>query len=338
MPKQIEPFEAMLRMLNGHCIEQALYVIATTGIADHIRDGAMSAVDLAKATNVDLQALNRLLTMLTAVGVFSRNEKGHFALTELGQTLRSDVPNSVRDRALFFGSPEMWAVWGNLLYSVRTGKSSLEKIHDQPFYQFLSCHPTVGEPFDRYMAKMSEQQLPAILKAYNFGQFRTLIDIGGGHGRTLAAILDAHQTMEGTLFDLSNVIEAASALDAPSIAERSRRVSGDMAQSLASGFDGYLFKWVLMDRPDEEVINVLQNCGRVMPDSAKVVVIEILLQNANTSNFTTVVDLNALTIFGGGRLRTEEEFCDLFAKAGLRVTECFATDSPNSIIEGMRRQ
>jgi hypothetical protein len=337
MPQSQEPVETMLRLLNGHCVEQALYVIAVSGIADLLRDGAKSSTELARITGLDGEALHRLLTTLAAFDVFRIDDGGHFALTALGNTLRSDVQNSLRDRAIFYGAPEMWATWGNLLHSVKTGKSAFEYLHNESFYQFLSSHPGVGEPFNRYMAKISEQHIAALLKAYDFAQFRTLVDVGGGHGGMLAAILQAYPELKGALFDLPNVVEGAKALDAPGIVERSERIGGDMNRSVPSGSDGYFLKWVLMDRPDEEVINVLTNCRQAMTNTAKIIAVEILLSSAASSSFATILDLQAMMLFGRGRLRDEQRFRELFDAAGLTLIRCVSTESPNTIIEGIRR-
>ena len=332
-----EPLETMLRLLNGHCLEQALHVVAVLGISDLLRDGARSSKDLASAVGVDGQALYRLLRMLAAIDVFSQDQNGHFALTPLGTTLRSDVQNSVRDRAMYYGAPEMWKVWGGLMHTVKTGASAFEQVHNEGFYEFLSKHPGVGAPFNRYMTKTSEQHVAALLETYDFSQFRTLVDVGGGHGGTLAAILQAYPELRGTLFDLPKVIEGAKALDAADIAGRSIRVGGDMHRLVPSGSDGYLIKWVLMDRSDDEVVNVLRNCREAMGGNAKIVVVEMVLPNRDPSSFSTLLDLQMMLIFGRGRLRDEQEFRDLFNAAGLRVVRCIPTQSPNTVIEGVRK-
>jgi len=331
-----EPLEEMFRLLIGHCLEQALYVAAVMGIADLLREGAKSTDELARATEADRRSLYRLLRMLASVEVLSEEQNDQFGLTALGATLRSDVPNSVRDRAIFYSAPEMWKVWGNLLHTVKTGESACERVYGMPFYEYLSQHPNAGVPFNRYMTKSSEQHGGAILKSYDFSQLHTLVDIGGGHGGTLAAILQAHPALHGILFDLPQVVAGATLLDAAGVGERCKVVGGDMQQSVPRGGDGYLIKWVLMDRSDEQAIKVLKNCMEAMAENGKILVVEMVMPPRGQASFANVMDLQMMLLFGKGCIRTEKEYRALFKAAGLMVTRCLPTPSPNSIIEGMR--
>jgi hypothetical protein len=326
----------MLRLLNGHCVEQALYVAAVLGIADLLREDAKSSDELARATGADRPSLYRLLRMLASIEVLSEDQNDRFALTALGTTLRTDVPNSVWDRAIYYGSPEMWSVWGNLLHSVKTGESACEHLHATPFYEYLSQHPNVGVPFNRYMTKTSEQHNAAILKSYDFSQLRTLVDVGGGHGGTLAAVLKAYPALQGILFDLPQVVPHASLLDAAGVAERCKIVGGDMQHFVPAGGDGYLIKYVLMDRSDEQAVEVLRNCMEAMADNGKILVVEMVMPPGNQASFSKIMDLQMMLLFGRGRIRTEEELRALFKAADLMVTQCLSTPSPTSIIEGVR--
>lgn len=330
-----EPLEQMLRLLNGHCVEQALYV-AVLGIADLLREGAKSSDELARATGADGLSMYRLLRMLASIEVLSEEQTGCFALTALGATLQSDVPNSVWDRAIYYGSPEMWKVWGNLLHTVKSGESACEHVYATPFYEYLSQHASVGVPFNRYMTKTSEQHNDAILKSYDFSPLRTLVDVGGGHGGTLTAILKAYPTLQGILFDLPEVVAHASIRVAASVGERCKIVGGDMQQSVPPGADSYLIKNVLMDRSDEQAIKVLKNCTEAMSDNGKILVVEMIMPPGNQASFSKIMDIQMMLLFGRGRIRTEEEFRVLFRAADLSVTQCLSTPSPNSIIEGMR--
>ena len=325
----------MLRLLNGHCIEQGLHVVATLGIADLLRDGAKTSKQLADATGVDAAALHRLLRMLAATDVFDEGENGEFALTELGATLRSDVVNSARDRAIFYGASDMWAVWGQLMHSVQTGASAFEQTHKQGFYEYLSGHLDVGAPFNRYMTKSSEQHIAPLLGAYDFTQFRSLVDVGGGQGGTLAAIMLACPKLRGVLYDLPKVVEGAKAFEVAGIAERVIRIGGDMHQNVPSGNDGYLIKWVLMDRSDEDAVQVLRNCRKAMAENGKVIVVEMLLPKRKPPINAALLDVQMMLLSGKACLRSEDEFRKVFELAGLRLAQVLPTDSPNTILEGV---
>src|SRR4051812_28642075 len=139
--------------------------------------------------------------MLAGTGVFAEHPGSRFSLTPLGDTLRSDVSHSARDRAIFYGHPDMWRAWGSLPHAVMTGESAFEQVHQSPFYEYLSKRAEIGTPFNRYMSKTSEQHNAAIVASYDFSSVGTVVDVGGGHGATLAAILAAHPSLRGVLFD-----------------------------------------------------------------------------------------------------------------------------------------
>ena len=202
-------------------------------------------------------------------------------------------------------------MWGNLLHCVRTGESACERVYAKRFYDYLAQYPVVGVPFNRYMTKTSEQHTTAILDCYDFSQLRTLVDVGGGEGITLAAILKAYPTTQGILFDLPKVVRTAISLDLVGLAERCKLVGGDMQQSAPCGGDLYLIKWMLMDRSDEEAINVLRNCKEAMTDDAKILVVELVMPSDGKPSLNKIMDLQMMLLFGRGRIRTREELSSL---------------------------
>jgi O-methyltransferase domain len=323
-------------MLNGHCLQQALYVAAVLGIADRLALRRMNAAELSTTAEVDESSLLRLLRALASVGVFAEEPDGRFALTPVGATLRVDAPDSVRDRALYYGSSAMWGVWGGMLGSVRTGASACMFVHGSPFYEHLIRHPEAGDPFNRYMGKTSEHHTEALLLAYDFAGIGTLMDIGGGLGGTLMTILTAYPTLRGVIYDLPSVVkEAATALAAAGLADRCVATGGDMQRSVPAGGDAYLLKWVMMDRSDEIAVEVLRRCAEAIENDGRVLVVEMAMPPDNRPSFARVMDLQMLLLFGDGRIRTEVELRALFGAAGLKVTRVIpAPPSPNVIVEG----
>jgi hypothetical protein len=326
----------MLRLLNGHCLEQALYVVALLGIADALIDGPKSSDELAQGTGADGPSLHRLLRALTSLDIFHEEPDGCFALTPLAATLRSDVVNSVRDRAIYYGTPEMWNVWGNLLHCVLTGQSACEHAHSTTFYDYLTKNPNIGAPFNRYMSKTSEQHNASLVQSYDFAPLNVLVDVGGGHGAALVAIMRRYPKLQGILFDLPQVVEQASVPDRVDFAGRWRIVGGDMQQSVPSGADAYLLKWVLMDRSDRLAAEVLRNCSNAMADGGRVLVVEMVMPDNVRGSFSAIMDLQMMLVFGQGRIRTEQEFRNLFESAGLALTQVHSTQSPNKILEDVR--
>src|SRR5262249_40095882 len=132
-----------------------------------------------------------------------------FELTPMAQCLRSDVEDSLRAVAIMFGAPWQRAAWSNILHAVRTGEPAFNHVHGMGFFEYCQKHPEAASVFDEAMTSFSSQETPAVLDAYHFGGIRTLVDIAGGHGSLLAAILKKHPTLHGILFDMPSVIDGA---------------------------------------------------------------------------------------------------------------------------------
>jgi hypothetical protein len=203
----LDSTEPLLHMLNGHCLQQALHVVAVLGVADRLAAGPKAVERLAASTATDRLSLLRLMRALASVGVFEENPDGVFALTPLGAHLRTDAPGSVRDRALYYGSPAIWGVWGALLHSIRTGEAACAHVHGEGFYGRLLHHPEVGRPFNGYLGSTSERHTEALLRAYDFSGIGTLVDVGGGLGGTICAILARYPAMRGVVYDIPGVAE-----------------------------------------------------------------------------------------------------------------------------------
>jgi hypothetical protein len=327
----------MVQMLNAPILAQALYVAAQLGVADLLASGAKGVDELAGATGADAPSLHRLLRMLAGEGVVREGRDRRFALTPLGETLRSDGPSSVRDRALYLAAPEVWAAWGEMRQSVMTGDAAFERLHGAPFYQHMTRHPQVGAPFNRWMTRSSELDNAAVVASYDFSPLRTLVDVGGGQGATLAAILRAHPSLKGILFDLPAVVEHAAPLREPGLAGRGEIVGGDMTDAVPAGGDAYLIKMVFTGESDERAAAVLRNCVAAMADGGRVLVVDIVMPAGDEPHPARAMDLLMLTLFRG-RIRTEAEFRALFAAAGVTLMRVIPTDSvsnPMSILEGV---
>jgi hypothetical protein len=326
----------MLQLLNACLTTQALHVVATLGIADRLAGGPATIDDLAAATGAHPQSLYRLLRMLVGMGVFRQEGDGLFALTSLGGTLQSEGQGSVRDWALYVGAPEPWAAWGRLHETVMTGRSGFVLAHGVSTYEYLARHPELGAPFDRWMTRQSDQHNEAVVAAYDFSAFRTVADVGGGQGSTLAAILRANPLVRGILLDQPQVVAGAEpVLRAAGVADRCDVVGDDMLQGVPGGADGYVIKRVLMLWGNEPAIQVLRHCAEAIPHQGRVLVVEMVMPPGNDPSAARSFDLLMLLANEEGRVRTEAEFRDLFAAAGLRLARVIPTASPNSILEGV---
>jgi hypothetical protein len=307
---------ALRRLVNGYQVTQAIHVAVVLGIPDLLARGQRPSDDLAAATETHPEALYRLLRALASIGILREEAGREFALTPLGEDLRADAPESLAGWAAFVGEPYYWEVWGALEHSVRSGESAFPHIHGADPWTFRSHHPELSASFDRAMTSMSAQVSASVLAACDFSRFGTVVDIGGGNGGFLAAILAAHPAMRGVLFDQAHVVTGAKpVLEAAGVADRCEVEGGSFFEAVPAGGDAYVLKAILHDWADEESIAVLRTCRRAMADGAALLVVERELGAPNESPDAKFSDLNML-VSPGGRERTAEEFAALFEKAG----------------------
>jgi hypothetical protein len=323
------PAEALLtQIMLGSLASQVLYVAAKLGVADHLVNGPKHVDELAKATESDAPSLYRVLRALASLGVFTEQRDRVFAMTPAADPLRSDVPNSLRDVAIFWGEDWHWEVWGKILYSVRTGKSAWAQMHGEDVFAYFQRNPEAGAIFNRAMSSFSGLATKAVVDAYDFSGIHTVIDIAGGHGRLLAGILEAYPSMRGILFDMPHVIEGADSVS------RCEYVSGDFFVSVPSGGDAYIMKHIIHDWDDERALTILRNVRQAMKPDARVLLVEALIADGNNQDFGKLLDIEML-VSPGGKERTAAEYEELFARAGLRLTRIVPTKSPYSVIEAV---
>lgn len=331
------PPEAILtQMITGSLGSQAVYVAAKLGIADLLADGPKSVDELARAAGADAQSLYRVLRALASFGVFTELNGRVFGLSPTGDLLRSDSPRSLRDLAIFMGEDWHWQVWGRTLYSVRTGKPAWAEVHGQEVFPYFAGNPEAAKIFDRAMTSLSNLAIKAVVEAYDFSDIETLVDVAGGHGRLLAAILEANTSVKAVLFDQAHVLEGAKdSQQIQALGERCELVSGDFFVSVPAGADGYIMKHIIHDWDDDRALQILNNIKKVMKDGGRVMLVESVISENNQPDFGKLLDIEML-VSPGGKERTAAEYKDLFARAGLRLTRIVPTQSPYSVIEAVK--
>jgi ubiquinone/menaquinone biosynthesis C-methylase UbiE len=333
--EQLSPQEQISRMLTGYWISQALYVAAKLGLADLLKDGPRNADDLASATQSQPRALYRLLRGLASVGAFAEDDHHRFSLTPLGNCLRSDVPGSQRSLAIMTGE-EHYHAFGQLLYSVQTGKIAFDKLFGMPVFDFLQQHPEQAKIFDEAMVGVHGRETAAMLAAYDFSGIKVLADVGGGNGSVLTAILKQYPEMRGILFDLPGVIERAKAnIKAAGLADRCQAIGGSFFESVPSGADAYLMRHIIHDWDTEKAKKILKNIHRAMGKEGKLLVVESVIPPGNAPSFAKLLDLTMLVI-PGGEERTEQEYRKLYEAAGFLLRRIVATKTEISVIEGSK--
>lgn len=332
------PAEAVLgQIVMGAFTSQAVYVAAKLGIADLVQDNPRSAAELAAATGANPNALYRLLRALSSIGVFTETEPQTFALTPLAEPLLSERPGSMREMAIWIGEEAHWRVYGEMLHSVQTGKTAWSHVHGEEVFPYLfQTNRELGEIFNRAMTSFSASVAPAIAAAYEMSGVEKLVDVAGGHGLLLSAFLKANPHLQGVLFDLPEVIAGANALlESEGVAERVEAATGDFFQNVPAGADAYMMKHIIHDWDDERSITILKNIHSAMNDDGKVLIVEMVVKEANEPDFSKIMDLEML-VSPGGVERTAEEYRQLLAQAGFRLTRIVPTASPYSIVEAVK--
>jgi SAM-dependent methyltransferase len=321
----------MRAMVNGYQVSHALSVAAALGISDLLAGGPRTAAELADAAGVHAPTLLRLLRALATVGVYERQDDDRFALTELGATLRSDVPGSVAGWATLVGRPSYVQAWAALGDSVRTGENAFARVHGTSVWEYRAARPEEQAVFDRAMTSLSAPVTEAVARAYDFGRFGSVVDVGGGRGNQLAGILAVHPGVRGVLFDQPEAVAAVPP------GERMDVVGGDFFAGVPEGCDAYLLKAVLHDWPDDESVAILRSCRRAMAPGGVVLIVEQLLDLAPDPVRTAFSDLNML-VAPGGRERELAEYGSLLTAAGFSLGRAVPTGTDVFVIEALPAQ
>jgi hypothetical protein len=329
------PTTTVLHMLYGAMMTQLISVAAQLGLADLLGEEAKSSAELAQAVGAHPQILYRVLRALASVGIFAEDQAQRFHLTPMAELLRTEVPGSLRALAIFRGAEWFWQAESALLYSVRTGQPAFQQVHGVDPFTYYSQHAEAAACFQAAMTSASGHEVAAILAAYDFAGMATLVDVGGGHGALLAALLQAYPALQGILFDRPAVIASAQGLlTTAGVADRCTRMAGDFFHTVPGGGDAYLLKRVLHDWPDAQARAILRQCRRVMAAHGRLLVIERVLPTGNTPSLGKLADI-AMLIQYGGMERTEAEYRGLLETTGFRLRRLIETEASLSIIEGI---
>ncbi|WP_431270744.1 methyltransferase [Dankookia sp. P2] len=324
----------LMRLINGYQVSQALHVAATLGVADHLKDGPQPSDALAQACSAHPASLYRLLRALAAIGVFHEAEGRRFSLTPFGTCLTDDALGSRRDYARWIGTPGMWQSWGNLLHGVLTGEGVTRFTCGVDAWTYRDQHPEERALFDAAMTALSRTEAQAVTEAYDFGRFGCIVDVGGGEGYLLKAILLACPEARGILFDQPQVTATAAGVFASAgLAQRCQVAAGDFFQAVPGAGDAYIMKSVLHDWGECEATEILRSCRRAMPATAMLLAIERVVGPPNQDPSGNSFDLNMLVQYGASE-RTAQEFQALLNSSGFDLVEVIPTHSPLSIIVG----
>jgi SAM-dependent methyltransferase len=338
------PIAPLLNAAFGAQSAQILYVAAKLGLADLVREGYRTATELARILGADAVALQRVLRGLVTLGVCDERDDGQFDLTPLGEYLRRDHPDSVQSRVILNGEVH-YALWADILSTVRTGESASQRVFGMPFYDHLAQHPEVGSVFDRAMTSAGwvRYRFRPAVEAYDFGQFGRIVDVGGGNGTLMVELLKTYSAPSGIIFDVPRLAEAArQKIEAAQLTTRCEFLGGNAFEAVPAGADAYVLSNFLISWGDEALVP-LRNCRKAIAPRGKLLLVEWVMPTGGEPKGgfrfwdTVIMDLIMLAAFGSrsGYVRTRPEFQTLLDAAGFTLTAVIPTGASICVIEAV---
>lgn len=321
------PSVQMFQMITGFWTSCCIYVVAQLNIADLLTEKAKTASELAEHTQTHAPSLYRLLRTLSGAGIFCENEKNEFELTQLGSTLRSDVPGSLKYHAIM-NLGYHYSAWGNLLQSIKTGEIAFDNLHNMTVWEYYEKNETGIKNFNSAMNGVTQMVIPAVTAAYDFKPFKTIVDVGGGDGTLLCGILQQTEQSMGIVYDMPHAKQQALAkIEANNLQSRCLFKEGSFFESVPPGASAYVMKSVLHDWDDEDSKKIIRKVKEAMHQSSKLLMIEYLIPERNIPHPAKLMDINML-VMTGGRGRTATEWQQLIEDAGLKLSRIIPTQSP----------
>jgi hypothetical protein len=323
----------MMELILGAWMSQAITVAAELDIADALAAQPLSADELAMRVNADPDGIRRLMRALISQGVFCRRRDGRYELNALAATLRSDASTSMAAMARFVGSTQHREHWTHLADAVRTGEAVVPRLRGKDAFDYLSGDPDISAIYNDAMTSVTELAVAPVVAAYDFSRFATIVDVGGGHGRLLAAILAATPRTKGILYDLPQVVAGApKILRDLQLSGRARISAGSFFEDVPESADAYILKNVVHDWPDVDVVDILRNVRRAARPGSTVLLVEAVIPAHDREFLGKWSDLEMLVV-QAARERTEPEYRALLEQAGLSPTRVVPTASPFSLVE-----
>jgi len=331
--RMVPPHAAMMDLITGAWTAQAITTAAELGVADALAQAPLSIDELAAAVDADPDALGRLLRALITRGIFRHRRDGRYELTPLADTLRSDAEVTMAAMARWVGAPEHREHWSHFADAVRTGRAVIPELRGKPAFEYLADEPALAEIFNHAMTSASVLSIAPVTAAYDFSPFATIVDVGGGHGRLLAAILGATPAARGVLFDLPQVVAGApTVLREHHAHDRVRIVEGSFFERIPEGGDAYVLKHIIHDWPDDDAVHILSNVRAAADAGKRVLLVECVIPKHDRDFLGKWLDLEML-IGAAARERSATEYGQLLNRAGFRMNRVVETASPFSIVE-----
>ncbi|HEX5493763.1 MAG TPA: methyltransferase [Mycobacteriales bacterium] len=311
----------MMEMLYGALATQLISVAAEYGIADLLCEGPRPVADLAAGSGTHPGALYRVLRALAGLGVFAEVAPGVFGLTPLAETLRGGVSGSMKEIAQDVGGRTRLLAYAELSHSLRTGQPAFDHAHGMGMWPYLRDHPDEVALFSRAMGNLASQAHSAAFAVHDLSDVRCLVDVGGGEGHLVAAVLPRYPDLRAIVFDEPHVTRGADRVLADAgLTGRVDIVGGNVFEAVPEGGDAYVLSSILFSYEDEDAGTILTNIRRVLTSNGRVLVLEPVLSTGNDPHPGKLLDVCQLALHRGG-VRTETEWLALLDSAGFRLAE-----------------
>jgi hypothetical protein len=332
---QPPPTLALMQLLFGKQLTYSLSGVARLGVADHM-DGAPRPVEeIAAKTGAHAPSLYRVMRMLASFGVFREGPPRQFALTPIGELLRTGAPHSMRNTAMMFGEEFSTRAYEHIAACLRTGTDGVSKAYGKHIWDVLAERPSQCETFQNAMTASTAIAAEAIVEAYDFSEIERLADVGGGHGLLLGSILRAYPHLHGVLFDRPEVIASVPKQQFAGLEDRIALEAGSFFETVPEECDAYLMKYIVHDWSDAHCQTILSLMRKKLPPQGRVLLCELVVSGEPGPTPAKLLDIEMLVMTVGGKERTEEEFADMFAASGLRLNRIVATSRPICVIEAV---
>ncbi len=331
------PAEILFQASLGYIVSACMNVAVKLRIPDLIGEGVVQVGALARAAGADEEALSRVLRVLEMNGVVSRKGQRSYQLAAAGELLRREAAGSLAAALEWISDPLHLSLYSNLQESVETGKTTFDAVYGEPFFDWASRSENSEEAavFNNAMTGISQMCIPAFLEAYPFGSFAKVVDVGGGHGAVLRAILKAHSGVRGTLAEMPPLVPAAEAAIArDGLTDRCEAVACNFFAAVPAGGQLYFMKNIVHDWADEPALQLLRNIRAVIPANGTLVLAEAVLDDSPAPHLGKLLDIEMMA-FVGGKERTGEEFRELLAAGGFALQRIVPTRSPLSLLEAV---
>jgi hypothetical protein len=332
---KLPPPMAMMQLLFGKQLTYSLSGAARLGVADHMDGTARPVEEIAAKCGAHAPSLYRVMRMLAGFGVFEEGPSRHFALTPVGELLKTGVPGSLRYLAMMFGEEFSTRAYEHFTECLRTGGDGVSEAYGKQIWEVLAERPGQCETFQRAMTNSTSVAADAIVEAYDFSGITRLADVGGGHGLLLAAILRRYPKMQGVLFDRPEVVGSVPKDQFAGCEGRIAIEAGSFFERVPDGCDAYIMKHIIHDWSDEHCRTILSLMREKLPKDGRVLVCEMVVSDEPGPTPAKMLDIEMLVMTVGGRERTPEEFRELFASCGLRLSRIVPTGRPISVIEAV---